>query len=237
MSYPPRMLDGNFPGVRLIVDDLDLLTWARREDRYVGIEPAGMLGAASDLLPVVPPRRVMLYFTGTPDPAEPCLTALVRLRGDRVIWADVRESLVNTGDFDASGDDDIDVDRHTVDSWPLGVPDIVFDRQQYLAEVRQAIGDREWESEHWHTAELLNDYLRRSRLHEVTGWFADYAQPAGRDGRDFQVALSDHSDRTAVLVALTAGPGTPEQRAQTMASRLLITPVSQWPVIRTMQRE
>jgi hypothetical protein len=231
VAYPPWPLDADFPGVRLLVDDLDLLRWAGLEDRYVGVTPAGLLGADSDLLPSSPPRRVVLYFTGTPDPAERCLTAEIRLDGDRVVLAGLRESLVNTGDSDQ-----IEVDRQTVDSWPLGLPDIEFDREQYLAEVHQAIDRREWESDDWQTAGLLEDYLRNCRLHEVSDWFPDYAQPAGRHGSDFHISLSDPDDRNAVVVAVTTMPGTPDQRARAMASQLLATPASQWPVIRTMQR-
>jgi hypothetical protein len=59
----------------------------------------------------VPPRRVLLYFRGTPDPAESTITAVIRLAGDRVIWGDLDESQVNTGDFA-----EIDLAQHTVDS-------------------------------------------------------------------------------------------------------------------------
>jgi hypothetical protein len=206
VRYPAGMPDGDFPGVRLLVDGRDLLTWAGREDRYIGISPLGMFGADPDLLPSEPPRRVMLYFTGTPDPAEPCLTVVIRVAGDQVIWSDLHDSRVNTGDFD-----DIDVDFDVVDSQPLGLPDLAFDREQYLAEVRRAMADREWESEHWDTAELLADRLRDSPLAELTGWHVDYAQPA-------------------ILVVLAPEPGSPAERVAAMAAWLLATPASEWPV-------
>jgi hypothetical protein len=231
VSYPPGMPDGDFPGVRLLLDGRDLLTLADREDRYIGMSPLGVFADDPGLLPADPPRRVMLYFTGTPDPAEPCLTAVIRVAGDQVIWSDLHDSRVNTGDFD-----DVDVDVDLVDSQPLGLPDIAFEREQYLAEVHRAMTDREWESEHWDTAELLCDRLRDSDLADRAGWYPDYAQPASPDGHEFQVSLSDEDDGKAIMVVLAAEPGSPAERAAAMAAWLLATPASDWPVATQSQR-
>ena len=147
VGYPEDVADPDFVSVIILVDGRELLSWAGSRGRYIGPWPPGLLAADSDLIPADPPRRVMLYSQGVPDPAESIITAVIRIAGDRVIWYDLHESLVNTGDADV-----IDLDGDMVDSRALDLPDIVFDREQYLAEVYRAIGDREWESERWQTA-------------------------------------------------------------------------------------
>jgi hypothetical protein len=230
-GYPPEVPDPDFVTLRLLVDGQETLTWAGSRGPYIGPWPPGLLEADSDLLPDDPPRRVMLYFQGTPDPAESTITAVIRVNGDHVLWSDLHESLVNTGDFE-----EINLDRQTVDSWALDIPDIMFDRQQYLAEVHRAIADREWQSDRWQTAQLLGEYLRPGGLRESTDLFPAYAEPSDDAGDRYVVTLWDDCQRNGVVVSLTAGPGTPEQRARDMADLLLVTPASQWQVVRTMQR-
>jgi hypothetical protein len=49
------------------------------------------------------------------------------------------------------------------------------------------------------------------------GLLPAYAQPAGGDGYDFLVTMWDENLSRGVVVSLTAGLGSPEQRAWSMA--------------------
>jgi hypothetical protein len=231
VGYPHQVPDPEFLSLRLLIDGQELLTWAGSQGPYIGPWPPSVLDADCELFPADPPHRVMLYSQGTPDPAESTITAIIRAGGDQVIWGDLHESVVNTGDFD-----EIDLDRHTVTSRALDIPDIVFDRQQYLAEVHRAIAGREWESDRWQTAQLLDHCLRSGRLRAETDLFPAYAEPADHNADLFLVTLWDDCQREGIVVSLTAGPGTPQQRAQQMTDMLLAAPISQWHVVRTMER-
>jgi hypothetical protein len=49
-------------------------------------------------------------------------------------------------------------------SQPVDIPDLAFDREQYGAEVKRVAAAREWESNRWRTALLLDEYLHPGRL-------------------------------------------------------------------------
>ena len=85
---------------------------------------------------------------------ESTITAVIRVAEGHVIWSDLLECLLDSGNSES-----IVLDLHPGRSTPIDVPDIIFDQDQYLAEVQRAITDREWESERWRTAQLLDEYL------------------------------------------------------------------------------
>jgi hypothetical protein len=93
---------------------------------------------------------------------------------------------------------------------------------------------REWESEQWRTAVLLDEFLVADWWTRSGGieseWNFGYAEPApGPTGR-FLVTCWDDDKRRVIVVALTAGPGSAEDQARGMADRLLATPDTQWPI-------
>jgi hypothetical protein len=53
----------------------------------------------------------------------------------------------------------------------------------------------------------------------------------------FLVTLLDDCERNGVVAGLTAGSGTPEERARSMADYLMATPADQWPVIRRIRTD
>lgn len=113
-----------------------------------------LLESDAPLLPSNPPRRVALYSEGVPDSEESTIAAVIRVAEGHVIWSDLLECLLDSGNSES-----IVLDLHPERSTPIDVPDIIFDQDQYLAEVQRAITDREWESERWRTAQLLDEYL------------------------------------------------------------------------------
>jgi hypothetical protein len=229
--------NADFLRVKILIDGEDPLTEAGPRAPYWGPSPSALLEEASPLMPADPPRRVSLYSEGTMDPGEGNITAIISVAGRHVIWADFRECPA-----DASLDrDEMIFDLRPARSSPLSVPDLVFDREQYLGEVRRAITEREWESDRWRTALLLDEYLglairARPDLSDAD-FYPYYAEPADGDDAGVLVTLwNDEFPEQGVVVAVTAGPGTPEQRARAMTDALMEVPSERWPVIQRMQQ-
>jgi len=229
--------DPEFPGVKILVDGHDLLTWAGSHGPYRGPWPPALLEDESPLLPVGRPRRVSLYSEGTMEPDEGNITAVVAAAKQHVIWSDFRECPADTA-VDASG---MEFGLLPPGCSPVSVPDLVFDRDQYLAEVLRVIAERDWESDRWRTARLLDEYLGQAIRDR--GGLADEtlypyrAEPADTDGTGFLVTLWDQLiPRHGAVLALSTGPGTPEQRAQSMTAELMALAPDEWPVVRRMDR-
>jgi hypothetical protein len=156
--------------------------------------------------------------------------------GDHVLWSDLRECPADT----SLGPDGMIFELHHAHSTVLTVPDLAFDREQYLTEVRRAITDRVWESDRWRTAVLLVEYLGHAisaKPGRTYGDFRCFAEPAGGDDPRFLVTRwNDLVPAQGVVVALAAAPGTPEQHAQSMTDALMATPGQDWPVVERMEQ-
>jgi len=219
-----------FLSLKILIDGEEVLMWAGPDGPYIGLRASALLGEDSPLIPAEPPRRIALYSEGVPDPDESTITAVVSASDAHVVWSDFLECLVDSGDSDS---DHTVVDLHPTRSRSIDVPDLIFDRQQYLAEVWRGIAAREWESDPWRTAQLLDDYLSPGRPWSIgEDFYPSYAEPANDDGAAFLVTLWDVMLVRRVVVSLTAAAGTPEQRARSMADQLMKTPTDQWPVVR-----
>ncbi len=225
--------------VKLLVDGQDVLADAGPPGWFRGPWPPVFLASDSPLFPASPPRRVLLYFTGTPDPDEPNVTAVITADGRQVTWSDLRVCRADA-EIDADGwCFELEPERST----PLAIPDLVFDREQYLAEVRRAVTDREWESDRWRTALLLEEYLGAAISAQPGATTAGYtpydAEPADDDSDDYLVTMWNDRGRSAlgIVVAVTAGPGTPEQRARAMTQTLLATPIQAWRIVQRMHQQ
>jgi hypothetical protein len=236
VGYPAHDPDPDFVGVTILVDGKDLLARAGPRGPYRGPWPPALLGDESPLIPADPPRRISLYFEGTMHPDEGNITAIISDADRHVIWADFRECPA-----DATIDPDgMMFDLHPATSTALRVPDLVFDREQYMAEVRRASAERDWESDRWRTAELLQEYLCQA-IRDRPGqsdedFYPCRCEPADDDA-GFLVTFWDELDpRHGLVVALTADPGTPEQRARSMTNALLGTPTQQWPVVHRIEQ-
>jgi len=122
-----------------------MLTDAGPHSPYWGPSPPALLGPESPLFPADPPVRVFLYFEGADDPETDVITAIINASGGHVTWTDFRECRADT----AIDPDSMVFEPHPAHNNPLSIPDLMFDRGQYLAEVRRAVTDREWESDRW----------------------------------------------------------------------------------------
>jgi len=151
---PPDIGDGDavYPVARLMIDGEDALADVGKW-RLAPWPAEQILTADAPLLPALPPRRVIVY-AGWPDPDG--LAPKIGRRDDVVVWSDFHTV------FEIS---DAPLDFAEAYSWaPVPVPDMLFDAQQYTAEVQRATEAREWESVHWRTALLLHSYLRESPI-------------------------------------------------------------------------
>ena len=166
------------------------------------------------LLPAEPPRRVVVYTkVADPDGIAPVIStdgSLVHWSGFRDIWEADDSVFVGPG----------------AGSSPAAIPDLVFDAQQYTAEVRRATAAREWESDEWRTALLLHEHLHADRdpwdpdnprtggnpWSEGSKWHPGSVEPEdGNTGR-FLVTCWDDNITDVIVVALTAGSGTSADR-------------------------
>jgi hypothetical protein len=219
----------DYPVVTILIDGQDSLALAR--PGYQGFDPDDILGAESPLLPVKPGRRVAVYRCSCGEPGCGVIAPRITHRTDgHIIWTDFRDY---TGVFAGP----------TVADEPGGGDHIrqaslLFDAQQYTAEVARANADRSWESERRCTARLLRQTLAASRhvLLEA-GYNLHWVGPMPNDDKICEISLTRRTPtRDQLLLELTAPAGTPAQRAQAMADLLLGTPTAQWPTMFTSRR-
>jgi len=160
-----------------------------------------------------------------------CLTAIIGASVGRVTWSDFRECQASG---DSSGPPVLQLHRGA--SEPAEFPDLVFDEAEYVTEVQRVSAAREWESDRWKTALLLDEYLHPSHPWSIgEDLYPGWAEPQDNNGDAFLVVLWDENEDHGVAVTLTAGPGSPEQRVRSMADFLMTTPTDRWPVIRRMR--
>jgi hypothetical protein len=237
IGYPPEEPDPGSVSLKILIDGQELLTRAGPRGAYIGPWPGAVLTDDSPLLPASPPRRVLLYSEGADDPDESTVTAVISTARDQVTWTDFREcraAAARDGDRMVFG-------LRPPGSTELSVPDIVFDREQYLAEVRRAIAAREWESDRWQTATLLNEYLGQAIWNRPDlsddDFYPSCAEPADGDSSRFLVSLwDDLVPRHGIVIAVITGSGTPQQRARAMTDAIMATPGDQWRIVRRMER-
>jgi hypothetical protein len=190
------------------------------------------------LLPADPPRRVIVCGN---DPEGPLgLAPVISAHGDIVTWTDFRDF------WEEDGGDSPFLGPGADSGTPVQIPDLAFDAGQHTAEVRRATAAREWESGAWQTALLLEqyvaEYLQQSidlRVWESApdrDWELCFAEPDSEEPGRFLVTYWDPCLDEVIIVALTAGHGTPEDRARKMAGFLQDTPADRWPVAQRSRR-
>jgi hypothetical protein len=114
----------------------------------------------------------------------------------------------------------------------LPFPGLVFDARRYRAEIERATADRSWQTADRQAADLLWQLLKQEQDHLARlGWVPDGIRSDYRAGL-FDVWLTDTGGREQIRVRLTAGEGTPADRARLMADALVHTRPGQWPVTR-----
>ena len=200
---------------------------------FVGFDPWDILGTDAPLLPPHPIARVAIGRCGCLAAGCNALAPLILERGDSVVWSDFRKV---PGIYEMPIAD-VEPDLRT--SSARDMPDVVFDRAQYRAEVERASTDYSWETPQRRTERLLYEGLNREadRLHGL-GWrLRGRGHPCSRpfwlDDR-IQLILQDVSGPsepwpTDITVLLQAEGETPPERAALMVEFLLRTPPGQWP--------
>ena len=224
------------PRVLILTDGTDRLSHAGRTD-WVGFDPSEVFASEGVLLPSDVPRRVAVYQCSCGEPLCGSLAPLIESDGENLVrWTDFQDF---TGVFDGPNllndpeDDDPFSDGH-----PVAVDDLVFDRQQYEAEIVRAAADMSWESEGRATARLLGNLVRKKgaprlmaanvELVGVTFDFSSNGDPTWT--MRLRPVSSPEASRSSrhMLMTLPVVEGSPERQAQSLFEVLQSIPVSKW---------
>jgi hypothetical protein len=227
LSLRFQVLDGrlDWPVVQVLVDDAD--PFAEIAPDWRGFDPAMMLGSRSPLLPEDQGRRVAVYCCSCGEAGCGVIAPVIvpSPDGRRVSWVDFRDY---TGVFAGPVEDS--VAEREGRAWDL--PDIHFDRDQYVAEVQRACLDGSWETSARATARLLMARLEPLDLVLPPDLRLHWAAPAWT-GEGIAV-LFQHVTREPAyrvreeLVRLLSDRKDPVEAAEDMAEQLLSTPPRDW---------
>jgi hypothetical protein len=215
----------DWPVVRILVDGRD--PFAGAAPGWRGFDPAEILGSGLPLLPVDQGRRVAVYCCSCGEPGCGVIAPVIvpSPDGRRVSWFDFRDY---TGMFcgpvtePAIGDE----------GRPWDLPDLHFDREQYVAEVERAAADGSWETGRRRTARLLHEHLAPLKLVLPPDLGLAWVSPAWtEDGVALMFQSVVHAPQFEVrqqMLRLTTTLDDPDQAAQDMAERLLSTTPDDW---------
>jgi len=218
-------------GVIVLVDGEDILA---SEERFVPFDPWDLLGPDAPLLPPQAIPRVAIARCGCGNGGCWALAPIILERDDEVLWTDFGSF---TGPYDAplaAWEPDLEM------ATALDLLDLIFDAEQYHAEVRRASADYSWETPERRTLRLFVDCVdEQAERFSRIGWRlrprnGPWSRPSWMGDR-LHVVLQDVTDlREApppreICVQLTAHGVTPAERAASMADFLLGTPPQQWP--------
>lgn len=130
------------PVVRILIDGRELLAGPRgdSEDRYYGSPPAALVDGDVPLLQGQWARRLVLYICGCGVPADRCIAPVIRASDGTVRWTDFRQC------WDGPGIEPPVLELYPQASRPINIADLVFDHEQYFAEVQRVAAARESES-------------------------------------------------------------------------------------------
>jgi len=215
----------DWPVVRVLVDGRDPFATIARDWR--GFDPAKMLGPRSPLLPADQGRRVAVYCCSCGEPGCGVIAPVIvpSPDGGRVSWVDFRDY---TAVF-LGPDRRIDCDD---EGRPWDLPDLHFDREQYVAEIERASQDGSWETDRRRTARLFYERLEPLELVLPPDLGLAWAGPAWKDdGAVLMFQRLIRAPRFEVrqqMLRLTSTLHDPDQAAQDMVRRLLSTSPDDW---------
>ncbi|MDF8265776.1 hypothetical protein [Luteipulveratus flavus] len=222
-DVPARRPD--WPNLAIRVDGEDPFVAVAKDWR--GFDPSTMLGPASPLLPDDNGRRVALYRCSCGEAGCGVIAPVIVASADRrrVSWVDFRDYV---GVFD--GPTSQTVERHEGRPWDL--PDIHFERDQYLAEVERATSDRSWETPRRQVARLLQQRLEPLRLllppddlglaGVTPSWLGHGVVVT------FELMMHGPGAFHHPLLHLTSSQSEPEHAAEDMAHQLLSVRPDEW---------
>jgi hypothetical protein len=186
-----------------------------------------MLGPGSPLLPADLGRRVAVYCCSCGEPGCGVIAPLIipSPDGRRVSWVDFRDYV---GVFAGPVTESVIQDEGRL--WDL--PDVHFDRQQYVAEIDRASRDASWATDRRRTARLLYERLEPLELVLSPDLGLAWASPAwGEDGVTLMFQRLIRAPRFRVrqqMLRLTSALDDLGQAAEDMAQRLLSPSLDDW---------
>jgi hypothetical protein len=193
-----------------------------------GFDPGKILGASSPLIPDDSGRRVAVYRCSCGESGCGVIAPFIVASPNhkRISWVDFRDYV---GVFAAPVEPD--AANHQGEPWDL--PDIHFDRDQYVAEVQRAASDRSWETSPRQTARLLEEHLKPLNLVLPPTLTMTWVMPAwNQEGvvLSFESATGEggqwrHSQQ---MLCLTSAQIDPARAADDMAEQLLSTLPDDW---------
>lgn len=182
------------------------------QDGWQGFDPAEILGDGSPLVPGDNGHRAAVYRCSCGEPGCGVIAPYIVASPDRrrISWVDFRDY---TGVFTHP----LAPESANYEGRPWGLPDLHFDRDQYLTEVRRATNDRSWETPRRLTARLLEERLRPMPALE---WVTPAWQAEG-----VVLSVEQHGQ---LLLHLTSSEQDPARAAADMARRLRSTAPEDW---------
>jgi hypothetical protein len=214
-----------WPVVQVLADGRDPFAEAARDWR--GFDPATMLGPHSPLLPVDLGRRVAVYRCPCGEAGCGVIAPVIvpSPDGSRVSWVDFRDYV---GVFNCPVEES--VYKHEGKSWDL--PDLHFDREQYIAEVERASRDCSWETPRRRAARLLYERLEPMGLVLPPDLDLAWVSPAWREAgvtlmfqRVSRVPPFEVRQR---MLRLTSALDDLEHAAEDISEQLLSTFPDEW---------
>lgn len=193
-----------------------------------GFDPGKMLGPSSPLVPDDAGSRVAVYRCSCGEPGCGVIAPFIVASPDhrRISWVDFRDYVgVFVGPIEPAAAD--------YDGKPWDLPDIHFDRDQYIAEVQRATNDRSWETPPRLMARLLEERVRPMDLVVPPNLTLRWVSPAwddegvllsfehvAREGDDWQYSQQ--------ILHLASTERDPAAAAEDMAGQLLATSPGDW---------
>lgn len=215
----------DWPVVTMQVDGHD--PFAAVASGWRGFDPAQMLGSSSPLVPLDGDRRVAVYRCTCGEAGCGVIAPFIVLSpdGKRISWVDFRDYVgVFVGPAEPESAD------HEGTKWNL--PDLHFDRDQYLAEVARASADRSWETSRRRTARLVSEHLLRRELVVPPDLVLRGVSPAfGQDGVSLNFLRVGHDRGLHVeqqLLRLRSDDPDPDRAADDIVGQLLAVAPADW---------
>lgn len=215
----------DWPVVSVLVDGHD--PFAAAASGWRGFDPEKMLGPDSPLLPADLGRRVAVYCCSCGEPGCGVIAPVIvpSPDGRRVSWVDFRDYV---GVFVGPVTENVS----TGDGRPWDLPDLHFDRQEYVAEIERASQDRSWETGRRRTARLLQERLNPLGLVLPPDLGLAWAAPAwNEDGVTLMFLHTIRAPRFETrqqMLRLTSTLDDPDQAAEDMEQQLLSTSPGDW---------
>lgn len=214
----------DFPVVTILVNGTDPFasTFMRQGGGFL---PTELLGEESPLLPLPHVGRRVAVTTCECGFAGCGVAApVIQLSADgrRVHWIDFRDYV---GMFGGPVYEDIE----QVQGQPLEIPDLVFDAEQYLAEVRRASEDDSWLTPRRRTSLLLRDAVRARNPVLPPDLTLGWVSPAwGQDGFVLSFGRRDKDKFKQVVLRLCSPLGEGTDAVEDLVERLFAVDPEEW---------